>query len=120
MNRLGISLLFLILSRFIPTFISLTRLLIKLLWDKRVNLFVRLIAWLCIAYLIIPSRLFIPDSLPFGMLDDVIVAIIGAIILIRFSPQEVIDEALNKKNNNKRPEDEDPDNVVDGKGKLDE
>tara|TARA_Y100001934_G_scaffold283110_1_gene400579 strand:+ start:2437 stop:2601 length:165 start_codon:yes stop_codon:yes gene_type:complete len=54
------------------------------------------------------------------MIDDVIVAIIGALVLIRFSPQEVIDEAMNKKPNTKRPEDDDPDNVVDGKGKIDE
>ena len=93
MNRLGISLLIAILSRFIPTFISLVRLLIKLLWDKRVNLLVRMVAWLCVAYLILPTRWIVPDSLPFGMIDDVIVAIIGALVLIRFSPQEVIDEA---------------------------
>ena len=120
MNRLGISLLIAILSRFIPTFISLVRLLIKLLWDKRVNLFVRMVAWLCVAYLILPTRWIVPDSLPFGMIDDVIVAIIGALVLIRFSPQEVIDEAMNKKPNTKRPEDDDPDNVIDGKGKIDE
>lgn len=120
MNRFGISILFLILSRFIPTFIQLARLLIKLLWDKRVNILVRLIGWLCVAYIIIPTKFFIPDSLPFGMLDDAIVAIIGTVILIRFSPQEVIDEALNKKTSSKRPEDENPDNVVDGTGKIDE
>lgn len=120
MNRLGISLLFLILSRFIPTLISLVRLLIKLLFDKRVNLFVRFFAWLCLIYVAIPLRFLIPDTLPFGMLDDAIVAIIGAVILIRFSPQSVIDEILGKPSENKRPEDQDPDNVVDGKGTLDE
>ena len=52
-----------------------------------------MVAWLCVAYLILPTRWIVPDSLPFGMIDDVIVAIIGALVLIRFSPQEVIDEA---------------------------
>ncbi|HCG91047.1 MAG TPA: hypothetical protein DEZ08_04335 [Dehalococcoidia bacterium] len=104
--------------RLLPTILKLIRLLAKLFFDKRVSKIVKLIVIACIAYILAPYDL-TPDVIPYvGRIDDLIALVIAIFVLIKFSPQYVIDEILNLPKKNSRPEELDPDNVVDGKGNI--
>jgi uncharacterized membrane protein YkvA (DUF1232 family) len=90
----------------------------KLIRDKRVPLALRALVPLAALYAISPFDL-IRDRIPvIGRFDDLIVLGIAVLLLIKFSPQHVVDEHLGKPASSNRPEDKDPSKVVDGSSKL--
>jgi len=73
----------------IPNFIKLS---LRLLKDKRVPLYPKLLVYGAIAYILSPYDL-IPDFLvPFlGFFEDIIIAILCLIGLVKLSPPEVVE-----------------------------
>ena len=82
----------------------------------------RRVLWLvplAIVYFLSPVDL-LPDWRPFGIgrFDDLIVLGLAVLLLTRLAPQHVIDEHSGKPRVSDRPEDKDPDKVVDGSSRL--
>ena len=74
----------------IPNFMKLS---FKLLKDKRVPFYLKLLVYGAIAYIVSPFDL-LPDFLiPFiGFFEDIIIAILCLIGLVKLSPPEVVEE----------------------------
>ncbi len=74
----------------IPNFIKLS---LRLLKDKRVPFYAKLLVYGAIVYILSPFDL-IPDFLlPFlGFLEDIIIAVLCFMALVRLSPPEVVEE----------------------------
>ena len=53
-----------------------------------------------------------------SLADDLIVLSLAVLLLTKLAPQHVIDEHLGKTPVSDRPEDKDPDKVVDGSSRL--
>ena len=73
----------------IPNFIKLS---LRLLKDKRVPFYLKLLVYGAIAYILLPFD-FLPDFLvPFlGFFEDIIIAILCLIALVKGSPPEVVE-----------------------------
>ncbi len=70
------------------------RLALALVRDSRIPLVVRAIPPALILYLAMPIDL-IPDFIPvLGHLDDVLIVLLGAAILSRFTPRQVLEEHI--------------------------
>ena len=68
------------------------RLLWRLLRDRRVPLWVKVILPVLVVYLAMPLDI-IPDFLPvIGHLDDLLVLLVGVSLLVRFTPVTVLEE----------------------------
>ena len=68
------------------------RLVWRLLWDRRVPLFVKMFIPISITYLALPFDL-IRDFFPVvGRADDVIILVIAMILFIRLSPLQIVQE----------------------------
>ena len=116
--RLLMPLVFMFGPRILPPVIRFVRLIWRLIRDKRVPIVLRALVPLAIVYAISPLDL-IRDRLPVvGRFDDLIVLVLAVLILIKFSPQRVVDEHLGKPVSSNRPEDKDPSKVVDGSSRL--
>ncbi|MEN3189393.1 MAG: DUF1232 domain-containing protein [Atribacterota bacterium] len=74
----------------LPNFIKLS---LRLLKDKRVPFYLKLLVYGAIAYVLSPFDL-LPDFLiPFlGLFEDIIIAILCLIGLVKLSPPEVVEE----------------------------
>lgn len=74
----------------IPNFIKLS---LRLLKDKRVSLYLKLLVYAAILYVLSPFDL-LPDFLvPFlGFFEDLVIAVLCLIVLVKFSPPEVVEE----------------------------
>ena len=119
MFRLFTPILFMFGPRLLPPIIRLLRLIWRLIFDKRVPIVLRALVPLAIVYFLSPVDL-LPDWRPFGIgrFDDLIVLGLAVLLLTRLAPQHVIDEHLGKPRVSDRPEDKDPDKVVDGSSRL--
>ncbi len=118
LHRLAFPLIFFLGPRLLPKVIRYARLVWRLIWDKRVPLVLRALVPLAILYFILPIGL-IPDRIPrFGFADDVIILGLAVLLLIKLSPQHVLDEYNGGSRASIRPEDSDPSKVVDGSSKL--
>lgn len=119
MFRLFTPILFMFGPRLLPPIIRLLRLIWRLIFDKRVPIVLRALVPLAIVYFLSPVDL-LPDWRPFGIgrFDDLIVLGLAVLLLTRLAPQHVIDEHLGKPRVSDRPEDKDPDKVVDGSSHL--
>ena len=114
MHRIGLSLLMMLLPRFLPKVIKYTVLVWKLTFDKRVNIILRALVPLALVYAIIPTDM-IKDHIPIiGRFDDIIVMGLALLFLIKLAPQYLVAEYLGVEPISHRPEDDDPSNVVDG------
>ena len=112
--RLAMPMLFMLGPRVLPPIIRLLRLVWRLTFDKRVNIILRALVPLAIVYFVVPPGL-IYDRLPLvGFLDDLIILGLAVLMLTKLAPQNVIDEHLGKPRVSDRPEEKDPDKVVDG------
>ena len=117
LHRLAFPLLFFIVPRFLPQIIRYLRLVWRLQWDKRVPIGLRALVPLAILYAALPYDL-IKDRIRYiGQFDDLIVLTLAVLLLVKLSPQHVVDEHLGKPPS-PRPEDKDPSKVVDGSSRL--
>jgi|TARA_B100001750_G_scaffold195137_1_gene166790 uncharacterized membrane protein YkvA (DUF1232 family) len=70
-------------------------------------------------YVISPIDL-IKDRLPFGIgrFDDLIILGLALLFLTKLAPQNIVDEHMGRAPESNRPEDKDPNNVVDGSSRI--
>ena len=116
--RIAIPLLLFFAPRFMPHILRFARLVWRLSFDKRVPLFLRLLLPVAILYAISPIDL-VKDTVPvLGRFDDLIFIAMALLLLVKLSPKEVVDEHNGVIPPSKRPEDKDPDKVVDGTGRI--
>ena len=116
--RLAMPVLFMLAPRLLPRIIRLLRLVWRLTFDKRVNIILRALVPLAIVYGVSPLDL-APDKVGVvGRFDDLIVLGLAVLLLTKLAPQHVVDEHLGKPRVTNRPEDKDPDKVVDGSSHL--
>ena len=117
-QRLALPLLFFLAPRLLPKAIKLGVLVWRLLFDKRVSIFIRALVPLALLYIISPFDLII-DRIPvLGRFDDLIVIGLALLFLIKLAPKSVVDEHMGVIPKSNRPEDNDPDKVVDGTSKV--
>ena len=77
------------------------KLIVRLMGDKRVNPFLKLLPIASLAYLIWPIDLIPGIALPVvGALDDVALVSLGAYLFIEFCPPEVVQEHMQKLTSN--------------------
>ncbi|HCP23383.1 MAG: DUF1232 domain-containing protein [SAR202 cluster bacterium] len=116
--RLLYPLLFYLAPRILPRAIKFARLVWRLTFDKRVSIFLRALVPLAIIYIISPYDL-LKDRLPvLGRFDDLIVLGLTLLGLTKFAPSDIVNEHMGRVPPSDRPEDKDPDKVVDGKSRL--
>ena len=117
-QRLALPLLFFLAPRLLPKAIKLGVLVWRLLFDKRVSIFIRALVPLALLYIISPFDQ-IKDRMPvLGSFDDLIVIGLALLFLIKLAPKSVVDEHMGVIPKSNRPEDNDPDKVVDGTSKV--
>ena len=119
MFRLFTPILLMLGPRLLPPIIRTLRLIWRLTFDKRGPIVLRALVPLAVVYFISPVDL-LPDWRPFGIgrFDDLIILGLAVLLLTRLAPQHVIDEHLGKPRVSDRPEDKDPEKVVDGSSRL--
>ena len=116
--RIAVPLLLLFAPRVMPHLIRFGRLVWRLSFDKRVPLVLRLLLPLALLYTLSPIDL-IRDRIPYvGRFDDLIFIALALLFLVKLSPKEVVDEHNGVVPPSDRPEDKDPDKVVDSTGKV--
>lgn len=116
--RIAVPLLLFFAPRFLPHILKFARLVWKLTLDKRVPLFLRLLLPIAILYAVSPFDL-VKDTIPIlGRFDDLIFIAMALLLLVKLSPQEVVDEHNGVIPPSNRPEEKDPDKVVDGTGRV--
>ena len=116
--RIAIPLLLFFAPRFMPHILRFARLIWRLSFDKRVPLFLRLLLPVAILYAISPIDL-VKDAVPvLGRFDDLIFIAMALLLLVKLSPKEVVDEHNGVIPPSDRPEDKDPDKVVDSTGRI--
>jgi uncharacterized membrane protein YkvA (DUF1232 family) len=77
------------------------KLIVRLMGDRRVNPFVKLLPLASLAYLIWPLDLAPGLALPvIGALDDVALVSLGAYLFIEFCPPEVVEEHMQQLTSN--------------------
>ena len=114
--RIALPLLFMFAPRLLPHLVRFGRMVWRLSFDRRVPLVLRLLLPLAIMYAISPIDL-IRDRIPYlGRFDDLIFIALALLFLVKLSPKDVVDEHNGVVPKSDRPEDKDPDNVVDGTG----
>ena len=118
-HRLAFPLLYFLAPRLLPKIIKFAKLVWRLTFDKRVSIFLRALVPLAALYVISPVDL-IKDRLPFGIgrFDDVIIMGLALMFLTKLAPPAVVDEHMDRIPKSDRPEDKDPDKVVDGSSRL--
>ena len=116
--RIAVPLLLFFVPRFMPHILRFARLVWRLTIDKRVPLFLRMLLPIAILYAISPFDL-VKDSVPIlGRFDDLIFIAMALLLLVKLSPKEVVDEHNGVIPPSNRPEEKDPDKVVDGTGRV--
>ena len=116
--RIAVPLFLFLAPRFLPKIIRFARLVWRLSLDKRVPLALRLLLPVAILYALSPIDL-VRDTVPIlGRFDDLIFIAFALLLLVKLSPREVVDEHNGVVPPSNRPEDTDPDKVVDGTGRV--
>jgi uncharacterized membrane protein YkvA (DUF1232 family) len=111
-------LLYFLAPRMLPKLIKFAVLVWRLTFDKRVSIFLRMLVPLAIVYVISPVDL-IRDRVPIiGRFDDLIVVGLALLFLTKLASPAIVDEHMGVEPKSDRPEDEDPESVVDGKSRL--
>ena len=118
-HRLAFPLIFFLAPRLLLSLIPFARLVWRLTFDKRVSIFLRILVPLSLIYVISPIDL-IKDRLPFGIgrFDDLIILGLALLFLTKLAPQNIVDEHMGRAPESNRPEDKDPNNVVDGSSRI--
>ena len=116
--RIAVPLLLFFVPRLLPRALKFARLVWRLTFDKRVPLVLRLLVPVAILYAVSPFDL-VKDSVPvLGRFDDLIFLALALLLLVKLSPKEAVDEHNGVVPPSNRPEDKDPDKVVDGTGRV--
>lgn len=75
-------------GNFIDEFVLRVKLILRLLKDRRMSPFLKLLPFSTVLYFV-----FFPDLLP-GPIDDLTFVLLGSVLFIELSPQEIVDEHL--------------------------
>jgi uncharacterized membrane protein YkvA (DUF1232 family) len=117
-HRLAMPLLYFLAPRLLPKIIKFVVLVWRLTFDKRVSIFLRMLLPLAIVYVISPVDL-LRDRVPIiGRFDDLIVFGLALLFLIKLASPAIVDEHMGVEPKSDRPEDKDPESVVDGTSRL--
>ena len=116
--RLAFPLLYFLAPRLLPKAMKFARLVWRLTFDKRVSIFLRALVPLALLYVISPYDI-LRDRIPIlGRFDDLIVLGLALLFLTKLAPPNVVDEHMDRVPESNRPEDKDPEKVVDGSSRL--
>jgi len=116
--RLAFPLLYFLAPRLLPKAIKFARLVWRLTFDKRVSIFLRAVVPIALLYVISPYDI-LKDRIPIiGRFDDLIVLGLALLFLTKLAPPNVVDEHMDRVPESTRPEDKDPEKVVDGSSRL--
>ncbi len=117
-HRLAFPLLYFLAPRLLPKVFKFARLVWRLTFDKRVSIFLRALVPLAVLYILSPLDL-IPDRIAvLGRFDDLIILGLALLFLTKLAPPEIVDEHMDRIPPSDRPEDKDPEKVVDGTSRL--
>ena len=117
-HRLAMPFLYFLAPRLLPKVIKFVVLVWRLTFDKRVSIFLRMLLPLAIVYVISPVDL-LRDRVPIiGRFDDLIVFGLALLFLIKLASPAIVDEHMGVEPKSDRPEDKDPESVVDGTSRL--
>tara|TARA_B110001454_G_C12615248_1_gene390471 strand:- start:446 stop:817 length:372 start_codon:yes stop_codon:yes gene_type:complete len=117
-HRLAMPLLYFLAPRLLPKVIKFMVLVWRLTFDKRVSIFLRMLVPLAIVYVISPVDL-LRDRVPIiGRFDDLIVFGLSLLFLTKLASPAIVDEHMGVEPKSDRPEDKDPESVVDGTSRL--
>ena len=116
--RLAFPLLYFLAPRFLPKALKFARLVWRLTFDKRVSIFLRALVPLAVIYIISPYDI-LRDRIPIlGRFDDLIILGLALLFLTKMAPPNIVDEHMDRGTESDRPEDKDPEKVVDGSSRL--
>ncbi len=116
--RLAFPLLYFLAPRFLPKALKFARLIWRLTFDKRVSVFLRALVPLAVIYIISPYDI-LRDRIPIlGRFDDLIILGLALLFLTKMAPPNIVDEHMDGVIESDRPEDKDPEKVVDGSSRL--
>ena len=116
--RLAFPLLYFLAPRLLPKAMKFARLVWRLTFDKRVSIFLRALVPLALLYAISPYDI-LRDRIPIlGRFDDLIILGLAFLFLTKLAPPNVVDEHMDRVPESNRPEDKDPEKVVDGSSRL--
>ena len=116
--RLAFPLLYFLAPRLLPKAMKFARLVWRLTFDKRVSIFLRALIPLALLYVISPYDI-LRDRIPIlGRFDDLIILGLALLFLTKLAPANVVDEHMDRVPESNRPEDKDPEKVVDGSSRL--
>ncbi|MAF40001.1 MAG: hypothetical protein CL696_14185 [Chloroflexi bacterium] len=116
--RLAFPLLYFLAPRFLPKALKFARLVWRLIFDKRVSIFLRALVPLAVIYIISPYDI-LRDRIPIlGRFDDLIILGLALLFLTKMAPPNIVDEHMDRVTESDRPEDKDPEKVVDGSSRL--
>ena len=116
--RLAFPLLYFLAPRLLPKAMKFARLVWRLTFDKRVSIFLRALVPIALLYVISPYDI-LKDRIPIiGRFDDLIILGLASLFLTKLAPPNVVDEHMDRVPESNRPEDKDPEKVVDGSSRL--
>ena len=117
-HRLAFPLLYFLAPRLLPKAMKFARLVWRLIFDKRVSIFLRALVPIALLYVISPYDI-LRDRIPIiGRFDDLIILGLALLFLTKMAPPNVVDEHMDRVPESTRPEDKDPEKVVDGSSRL--
>ena len=117
-HRLAFPLLYFLAPRLLPKAMKFARLVWRLTFDKRVSIFLRALVPIALLYVISPYDI-LKDRIPIiGRFDDLIILGLALLFLTKMAPPNVVDEHMDRVPESNRPEDKDPEKVVDGSSRL--
>ncbi len=116
--RLAVPLLYFLAPRLLPKALKFARLVWRLTFDKRVSIFLRALVPLALIYIVSPYDI-LRDRIPVvGRFDDLIILGLALLFLTKLAPPTIVDEHMDRVTESDRPEDKDPEKVVDGSSRL--
>jgi uncharacterized membrane protein YkvA (DUF1232 family) len=116
--RLAFPLLYFLAPRLLPKAMKFARVGWRLTFAKRVSIFLRALVPLALLYVISPYDI-LRDRIPIlGRFDDLIILGLALLLLTKLAPPNVVDEHMDRVPESNRPEDKDPEKVVDGTSRL--
>ncbi|MEC8857500.1 MAG: DUF1232 domain-containing protein [Chloroflexota bacterium] len=116
--RLAFPLLYFLAPRLLPKALKFARLVWRLTFDKRVSIFLRALVPLALIYIVSPYDI-LRDRIPVvGRFDDLIILGLALLFLTKLAPPTIVDEHMDRVTESDRPEDKDPEKVVDGSSRL--
>lgn len=116
--RIAVPFLLFLAPRFFPHILRFARLVWRLSFDRRTPLVLRLLLPVAILYAVSPIDI-VKDTVPvLGRFDDLVFIALALLLLVKLSPKEVVDEHNGVTPPSSRPEDKEPDKVVDGSGRI--